>query len=118
MAIIGTHALLNSSEPDELRRVLRDAFGFSHVDSGGGWLIFALPPAELAAHPADEADRHELYLMCDDIHATVAELESKGIEVTSPISQEAFGLLATIRLPSGGELGLYEPTHPLPPRAG
>jgi hypothetical protein len=110
--------IIFTKDAEAVRALLRDVLRLPAVDAGGGWLIFALPPAELAAHPADEADRHELYLMCDDIHATVAELESKGIEVTSPISQEAFGLLATIRLPSGGELGLYEPTHPLPPRAG
>src|SRR5207244_3935320 len=74
----------------------------------------ALPPAELAAHPADRAGRHELYLMCDDIHATVAELEGKGVEFSRPISDEGFGLLTAIRLPGGGELGLYEPKHPSP----
>jgi len=84
------------------------------VDAGGGWLIFALPPAELAAHPADQAGRHELYLMCDDIEATVAMLEGKGVELARPVSDEGFGLMTAIRLPGGGELGLYEPRHASP----
>jgi hypothetical protein len=82
------------------------------VDAGGGWLIFALPPAELAAHPAEEGGKHELYLMCDDVHATVADLEAKGVDIAGPISDEGFGLVTAIRLPGGGELGLYEPRHP------
>ena len=114
--ITGAHVIIFTNDADAVRAMFGDVFGFPAVDAGGGWLIFALPPAEIASHPADEGDRHELYLMCDDIHATVAELESKGIEFSGPISQEAFGLLTTIRLPSGGELGLYEPKHPVPSR--
>jgi hypothetical protein len=87
---------------------------FSSVDAGGGWLIFALPPAELAAHPTDDDGRHELYLMCDNVYSTVDELEGKGVEFTQPISDEGFGLVTAIRLPGGGELGLYEPRHPTP----
>ena len=79
-----------------------------------GWLIYALPPAELAAHPADAGGRHELYLMCDEIEATVAELKAKGVEFTAPVSDEGFGLLTSLKLPGGGELGLYEPRHPIP----
>ncbi len=86
------------------------------VDAGHGWLIFAAPPAELAAHPADEDGRHELWLMCDDVHATVAELEGKGVEFTRPVADEGFGLTTALRLPGGGELGLYEPRHPSPLR--
>ena len=82
--------------------------------AGGGWLIFALPPAELAVHPADGAGRHELYLMCDDIHATLAELRGKGAEVARDVSDQGWGLLAAIRLPDGGELPIYEPRHPSP----
>lgn len=87
--------------------------GFSSVDAGDGWLIFALPPAELAAHPTDEAGHHELYLMCDDVHATVEEFEAKGVEFSRPISNEGFGLMTAIVMPGGGELGLYEPRHPI-----
>jgi hypothetical protein len=84
------------------------------VDAGGGWLIFALPPAELAAHPAEQGGRHELYLMCDDIVATVEQLKAKEVEIAGPVSDEGFGLVTAIRLPGGGELGLYEPRHPTP----
>jgi hypothetical protein len=82
------------------------------VDAGGGWLIFALPPAELAAHPADEGSHHELYLMRNDVHAAVEELKTKGVEFSRSVSDEGFGLVTAILLPSGGELGLYEPRHP------
>ncbi len=94
--------------------MFRDVLGLSSVDAGGGWLIFALPPAELAAHPTEEGGHHELYLMCDDIRATVAELKAKGVEFTDEISDEGFGLMTSLRLPGGGELGLYEPRHPTP----
>jgi catechol 2,3-dioxygenase-like lactoylglutathione lyase family enzyme len=115
--ISGAHAVLFSEDAERLRAFLRDVLGFSGVDAGGGWLIFALPPAEIAVHPAAESGRHEIYLMCDDVHATVAELEGKGVEFTGPVSDEGFGLMTAIRLPGGGELGLYEPRHPVPPRA-
>ncbi len=82
--------------------------------AGGGWLIFALPPAELAAHPTDADARHELYLMCDDIHATVTQLRGKGIKLTEEISDEGFGLMTALRLPGGSKLALYEPRHPSP----
>ena len=114
--ITGVHALIFTERADELRAFLRDVLGFPAVDAGGGWLIFALPPAELAAHPIEGAGHRELYLMCDDIEATVEQLKSKGVEFTGPISDEGFGLLTALRLPDGGELGLYEPRHPLPPR--
>ena len=114
--ITGVHALIFTERADELRAFLRDVLGFPAVDAGGGWLIFALPPAELAAHPTEGAGHRELYLMCDDIEATVEQLKSKGVEFTGPISDEGFGLLTALRLPDGGELGLYEPRHPLPPR--
>jgi hypothetical protein len=87
---------------------------FPSVDAGGGWLIFGLPPAELAAHPAEKGGEHELYLMCDDVHATVAELKAKGVDVARPISDEGFGLMTAIPLSGGGELGLYQPRHPSP----
>jgi hypothetical protein len=111
--ITGIHAIVYGSDPDGIRGFFRDVLELEAVDAGGGWLIFALPPAELAAHPDGEG-RHELYLMCDDIHATVAELESKGVELSGHVSDEGFGLLTSLKLPGGGELGLYEPRHPTP----
>jgi catechol 2,3-dioxygenase-like lactoylglutathione lyase family enzyme len=112
----GVHAILYTQDAEALRAFLRDVLELPNVDAGGGWLIFALPPAELAAHPTDGEPRHELYLMCDDIEATVAGLQAKGVELTAPVSDQGFGLLTSIKLPGGGELGLYEPRHPLPPR--
>jgi catechol 2,3-dioxygenase-like lactoylglutathione lyase family enzyme len=113
--ITGTHAVMFTSDPAGLRAFLRDVLGLRSVDAGGGWLIFALPPAELAAHPSDGDTSIELYLMCDEIEATVAELEAKGVELTRPVSDEGWGLVTALRVPGGGELGLYEPRHPTPP---
>ncbi len=106
-----------SPAAEKVRAFFADVLGMSSVDAGGGWLIFALPPAELAVHPADGDGHHELYLMCDDIHATLAELRDKGVEVARGVSDQGWGLLAAIRLPDGEELPLYEPRHrsPLPP---
>ncbi len=112
--ITGVHAIVFSPEADQVRAFLRDVLGLSSADAGGGWLIFALPPAELAVHPADGATRHELYLMCDDIHATLAELQGKGVEVAKDVADQGWGLLAAIRLPDGSELPIYEPRHPSP----
>jgi|SRR6516225_2033510 hypothetical protein len=89
----------------------RDVLGFSSVDAGGGWLIFAAPPSELACHPAESNGKHELYLMCDDLRAEIARLGEKGI-ACGPVSDQGWGLLSTVRLPGGGDLGLYEPHHP------
>ena len=114
--IIGAHSIIYTSDADGLRAFFRDVLELPFVDAGHGWPIFALPPAEVAAHPADGAGRHELYLMCDDIHATVEELEAKGAQFTRGIVEERWGLLTTIKLPGGGELGLYEPRHPAPPQ--
>lgn len=114
--ITGTHAIIYSQDADGVREFLRDVLELPSVDAGHGWLIFALPPAEIATHPTDEAGRHELYLMCDDIHATVAKLRRKGVEFTRPIAEERWGSVTAIALPGGGELGLYEPKHPTPPR--
>jgi catechol 2,3-dioxygenase-like lactoylglutathione lyase family enzyme len=113
--ITGAHAIVFTRDAEGVRALFRDVLGFPSVDAGGGWLIFALPPAELAAHPTDEAGRHELYLMCDDVHATVEELVTKGVEFSRPVTDEGFGLMTAIKLPGGGELGLYEPRHPTPP---
>jgi catechol 2,3-dioxygenase-like lactoylglutathione lyase family enzyme len=112
--ITGAHAIIFTSDAEADRAFFRDVLGFSSVDAGAGWLIFALPPAELALHPSDNPGDHKLYLMCDDVQATVAELEGKGVEISRPISDEGFGLLTAIKLPGGGELGLYEPKHPTP----
>jgi predicted enzyme related to lactoylglutathione lyase len=112
--ITGIHAIVFSPEAEQVRAFFRDVLGLSSVDAGGGWLIFALPPAELAVHPADGDTRHELYLMCDDIHATLAELQGKGIEVAQDVTDQGWGLLAAIRLPDGSELSIYEPRHPSP----
>ena len=113
--ITGTHTIIYSREADGVRALFRDVLELPSVDAGGAWLIFALPPAEVAAHPTDGAGHHELYLMTDDIHATVAELNAKGVEVTRPIAEERWGFVTAIALPGGGELGLYEPKHPSPP---
>jgi catechol 2,3-dioxygenase-like lactoylglutathione lyase family enzyme len=112
--ITGIHAVIFSRDADGVRAFFRDVLGLSSVDAGGGWLIFALPPAELAAHPADGDGHHELYLMCDDVQATVEELTVKGVEFTQPVGDQGFGLMTALRLPGGGELGLYEPRHPSP----
>jgi catechol 2,3-dioxygenase-like lactoylglutathione lyase family enzyme len=110
--ITGAHTVLYSPDADALRAFFRDVLGFPSVDAGGGWLIFGLPPAELAAHPA-ETSGTSLYLMCDDLEATMAHLRSKGVEL-GPISDQGWGRITTIALPDGGELGLYEPRHPVP----
>jgi catechol 2,3-dioxygenase-like lactoylglutathione lyase family enzyme len=112
--INGVHAIVYTRDADADRRFLADVLGFDSVDAGGGWLIFKLPPAELAAHPDETGGRAELYLMCDDVHATVEELRGKGVEIVREVSDEGFGLLTALRLPGGGELGLYEPRHPSP----
>jgi catechol 2,3-dioxygenase-like lactoylglutathione lyase family enzyme len=109
----GAHVILFSADAEADRAFIRDTLGFPGVDAGGGWLIFKLPPAEVAVHPAEGESKHELYLMCDDIEQMLAELTAKGVEVARPISDEGWGLLAAIRLPSGAELSLYEPRHPV-----
>jgi len=118
MAIVGAHVLLYTSEPEALRATLRDVFGWKHVDAGGGWLIFALPPAELGVHPAEgptyaSGVRHQLSLMCDDIQATVRELWTKGIEVKGEPEDEGFGVTVMLNLPGNVEVLLYEPRHPV-----
>jgi predicted enzyme related to lactoylglutathione lyase len=111
--INGVHAILFSPEAEKVRAFFAETLGLTSVDAGGGWLIFALPPAELAVHPG-ETPGNQLYLMCDDITATLAELTSKGVEVTSEVSDQGWGLLSAIRLPDGTEFGIYEPKHPSP----
>ena len=114
--ITAAHTILFSRDAEAVRVFLSEVLDLPSVDAGGGWLIFALPPAELAAHPDEQGGRHELYLICDDIDATIEELEAKGVEFTGPVRDEGWGLLTAIRLPDGGELGFYEPRHPLAAR--
>jgi predicted enzyme related to lactoylglutathione lyase len=116
MAITGAHVLLYTSDPDALRATLRDAFGWKHVDAGEGWLIFALPPAELGVHPAEgptyeSGMRHQFTLMCDDIGSTISQLRRKGVEVNGQPQDEGFGLTVMLNLPGGVEVMLYEPRH-------
>jgi predicted enzyme related to lactoylglutathione lyase len=112
--ITGVHAIVYSKEALEVREFFRDVLGWDGVDAGHGWLIFALPPAELAVHPADGPDRHELYLMCDDLEGTIQELQAKGVEIIEDITEQRWGRTTAIGLPGGGRLGLYEPSHPSP----
>ena len=107
------HAIVFSPEAEKVRAFFKDVLGLSSADAGGGWLIFALPPAELAVHPAEGGSRHELYLMCDNIQATLTELKAKGVEVARDVADQGWGLLAAIRLPDGSELPIYEPRHPI-----
>lgn len=111
MAIIGLHALMYVNHDEATRRFFRDVLEFPSVDAGRGWLIFAMPPAELAMHPVEGEEYHELYLMCDDITATVADLAKKGVQ-TTPIQDRGWGLVTQISVPGGGTLGMYEPRHP------
>ena len=113
--ITGVHAIVYSSDAEKVRAFFADVLNLPSADAGAGWLIFALPPAELAVHPSDSGGSHELYLMCDDIHATLAELRSKGVEVARDVSDQGWGLLAAIRLPDGAEFPIYQPRHPSPP---
>jgi catechol 2,3-dioxygenase-like lactoylglutathione lyase family enzyme len=110
--ILGAHVIVYSRDADADRAFLRDVLGLPHVDAGRGWLIFGLPGGEAAVHPGDENDHHELYLMCDDVAAQVATLRGAGVECSDPVDR-GWGVLATITLPGGGELGIYQPRHPM-----
>jgi catechol 2,3-dioxygenase-like lactoylglutathione lyase family enzyme len=112
--ITGVHAIIFGTDAPAVRAFFRNVLELPYVDAHDGWLIFALPPAELAAHPADEDGEHQLYLMCDDIESTVAELERKGVEFTQPISDKDFGRMTALKLPGAGELFVYEPRHASP----
>src|SRR4051812_28647623 len=112
--IIAAHAIIYSTDAEADREVLCEILrGNRIIDAGEGWIIVALPPAEVAVHPTDGAPRHEVYLMCDDIEATTAGLVDRGVVVEGAVSDRGWGLLASIRLPGGGALGLYEPRHPV-----
>ena len=109
--INGVHSLIYTKKSEELRTFFRDTLGMKFVDAGGGWQIFALPPAELAMHPDEGETRVEMYLMCDDIKATLADLKAKGVEITGPVEDRRWGLASGIRLPDGSVMGIYEPRH-------
>jgi predicted enzyme related to lactoylglutathione lyase len=115
--IAATHILIYADDAEAARAFLRDVLGWENIDAGEGWLIFALPPAELGVHPAEErgpSGTHALFLMCHDIEDTVRELEAKGAEFTMPVTDAGFGLITHLRIPGGGEIGLYEPKHASP----
>lgn len=109
--ITGTHMIVHTTDTEADRAFFRDILGFPSVDAGGGWLLFALPPAELACHPTTDTPKHELYLMCDDMRATAQALRDKGID-TTPFVEARWGTVTTVTTPGGAEIGLYEPRHP------
>ena len=109
--IFGAHVIVYSKDATADRAFFRDVLGFASVDAGHGWLIFALPPAEMAVHPAEEIERHELFFMCDDLKAEIVALGEKGIRFTD-VNEARWGSITKIRLPGGGEVGLYQPKHP------
>jgi len=111
IVISGAHVILYSKDAEADRVFFRDVLGFASVDAGHGWLIFALPPAEAAFHPAEDNDRHELYFMCEDLEAEMAILAGKGV-ACSAVQEARWGSITKIRLPGGGEVGLYQPKHP------
>ncbi|HYS55500.1 MAG TPA: extradiol dioxygenase [Thermoanaerobaculia bacterium] len=111
--IIGSHAIIYSKKPEADRAFLRDVLNFPNVDVGGGWLIFGLPPSEVAVHPGEKNNVHEFYLMCDDVEAFIAEMQSRKISC-GPIHNQGWGLLTEVALPGGGKLGVYQPRHARP----
>ena len=116
--IAGAHTIIFAEDAEAARAFFRDVLGFPAVDAGEGWLIFELPPGELALHPGpgwgQPVGQHQLFFMCDDVEQTVSELERKGVEFVAPISDEGYGLMTRFKIPGGGEVGLYEPRHPSP----
>jgi hypothetical protein len=117
--IIGAHSIIYSKQPEADRAFLRDTLGLPSVDVGAGWLIFGLPPAEVAVHPSNQNDVHEFYLMCEDVEAFVVALKQRGVSC-GPVRNQGWGLLTQVELPGGGRLGVYQPRHarprPLRPR--
>jgi Glyoxalase/Bleomycin resistance protein/Dioxygenase superfamily len=109
--IEGAHVIIYSRDAEADREFLAKALSLSGIDAGDGWLIFALPPAEVAVHPTDGQSGYEFYLTCDDIEQTLADLSARGVELARPVSDEGWGLLSAVRMPSGTELQLYEPRH-------
>lgn len=115
LVIGGAHVIVYSTNAEADRAFFRDVLQYPSVDAGHGWLIFALPPTEVAVHPSDENGVHELYLMCDDIHVLVAEMRAKKVEC-SPIDEQRWGSITRLTLPGGGKIGVYQPKHPSPNR--
>jgi hypothetical protein len=113
--ITGAHIVIYSEDAEKDRTFIRDVLKFSHVDAGDGWLIFALPPAELGVHPAAQGRGHELYLICDDVRALVDQLQHQQVSC-SPVEEQSWGSLTQVSLPGGGQLGIYQPRHPQPPQ--
>ena len=111
--IIGAHSIIYSTNPEVDRAFLRDVLKLTNVDVGDGWLIFGLPPAEVAVHPSDKNNVHEFYLMCDDVNVLIAEMKKRNI-VCDPVQDEGWGLLTQLTLPGGGKLGIYQPRHARP----
>ena len=115
--ITAVHSVIYARDAERARAFFRDTLGLCSVDAGGGWLIFALPPGELGIHPANSEEsekHHQLYLMCDDIESTIAELKAKGVEFTSGITNAGWGLVTSLAIPGGGEMSLYQPRHASP----
>jgi hypothetical protein len=115
--LIGAHAIIYSTKPDADRDFLRDVLKLSHVDVGHGWLIFGLPPSEIAVHPSETSSAHEIYLMCDDLDAFVAEMGGRNI-TCGPVENQRWGALTHLTLPGGGTLGVYQPRHARPEPMG
>ncbi len=111
--VTGVHLIIYSTNPEADRAFLRDVLELPNVDVGGGWLIFGLPPAEVAVHPSDKNDVHELYLMCDDINVFIAEMNKRNV-ACGPLHDQEWGLLTQVTLPGGGRLGIYQPKHTRP----
>jgi hypothetical protein len=109
--INAAHVILYSTNAEADRAFIRDVLGFPGIDVGGGWLIFKLPPAEVAVHPTPEVGKHEFLLMCDDIEQTLSELTARGVTISHPVREERWGRLLSIQLPSGAELSIYQPRH-------
>jgi hypothetical protein len=115
--IVGAHSIIYSKQPEADRAFFRDALGLPSVDVGEGWLIFGLPPAEVAVHPSSENDVHELYLMCDDVTGFIGAMKKRDI-ACGPVLDRGWGLLTEVRLPGGGKLGVYQPRHARPKAPG
>jgi len=111
--IMGAHVIIYSRDADADRAFFRDVLQYPFADAGHGWLIFALPPAEVAVHPAEENDTHEFYLMCDDVQALIAEMKKQKVPC-SPVDEQRWGSITRLTLPGGGKLGIYQPKHPSP----
>ena len=114
MLLTGAHAIIYSTNPDADRAFLRDVLGLPHVDVGGGWLIFGLPPSEVAVHPSEKNNVHELYFLCDDIATFVTRMKAHVIDC-DPVKDQGWGVLTHITLPGGGRIGVYQPRHARPP---